>query len=367
MQVFISAGEVSGDHHAAGLVREVKALLPEVNFWGLGGKKMAEEGVQLVKDMEEFGVVGLDGVLQKVPEFYKLTSLIVDNVYRSNTRFAIFVDYPGYNIYLASHLKKVGVKNFYFIAPQVWGWWSFRAKLIKRYFERVFVIYPFEEKFYRMFSVDAIYVGNPVVDTIRGEGEECKIQVPSGKKIVGFLPGSRITEIKRLLPKMLEIKELLENRHSDLHFILSLVSSSMHVSSHKNLTIVRKMGRDVIRCSDALVIASGTATMEAALLQKPFVVLYELSTLSYIIGSIVRRTEFLSLANIIAGKEVVREFIQHIHPEEVAEVVEGCLYDDKIREKIKREFEPFKLILKGSAYKNAAKYIKKEVLNYEND
>ncbi len=366
MDIFISAGEVSGDHHAAGLVRELKSILPDVRFWGIGGDEMKREGVELIRNMKDLGIVGIDGVIQKLPEFWNLTASILRKATNTDTKFAIFVDYPGYNIYLAKHMKNLGIKNFYFIAPQVWGWWSFRAKLIKRYFNRVFVIYPFEVEFFKRFSIKAEYVGNPVFDTVLDNMEECKLHIPENKKVVGLLPGSRPGEVKRILPKIMKIKEILNKRHGDIHFILSIVPQGMSIHVEGDLTVVKGRGREVMSCSDALLIASGTATLEAALYEKPFVVLYELSALSYIIGSMVKRVEFLSLANIVAGKEIVKEFIQHIPYEKVARIIEEYLYNENERSKIKAELSNLKRVLKGSAYKNTARLIKREVFD-END
>ncbi len=363
-KVFVSAGEVSGDSHAAALVNTLKNHVPDISFWGIGREKLKESGVKLVGFMEDYDIVGLDGIIKKGPSLYKLTKKVLSLSH--GTSLAIYVDYPGYNIFLARHFKKLGVKNVYYIAPQVWGWWSFRAKLVKRYFDLVMVIYPFEVDFWKSIGVEAVYVGNPVYNSIFKEKIEPLPQIPESKKIVGLLPGSRYSEVKRILPHMLGVKQILEKKYKNLFFLLSLVPDDINVPRDKNLRVIRGKGRSVIKSSDVLVVASGTATLEAALLEKPMVVLYELSPLSYIIGSMVKKVEYLSLVNIISGKEVVKEFIQDIKESEVALEVENLLFDRKKIDVLKGEYRKIKALLKGDAPYNAAQLIKRRFL-YEKD
>ena len=355
-RVFISAGEVSGDSHAAALVNALKSFVPDINLWGIGREKLRASGVNLVGFMEDYDIVGLDGIIKKGPSLFNLTKRII--AFSRGTSLAIFVDYPGYNILLARSFKKLGVKNVYYIAPQVWGWWRFRAKLVKRFFDLVLVIYPFEVEFWNSIGVNAIYVGNPVYDAVIKEKIE-PLSIPEGKKVIGLLPGSRSSEVKRMLPHMLAVKKILEKKHKDLFFVLSIVPDNIHVPADDNMMIVRGKGRAVMKSSDALIVASGTATLEAALLEKPMVVLYELSPLSYIIGSVVKRVEYLSLVNIVSGKEVVKEFIQHIKETEVAVEVEKLLFDSEKIYTLKNEYRKIKGVLSGNAPYNAARLIKR--------
>ncbi len=206
-------------------------------------------------------------------------------------------------------------------------------------------------------------MGNPVIEMIMKEKQNCNITLPQGKKILGLLPGSRYGEVKRILPRMVKVKEVLERGHKDLHFLLSLIPENIEISEKGNLTVIRGKGRDVMRCSDAILAASGTATLEAALMLKPLVVVYELSALSYIIGKMVQRVEYLSLANIVASNRVVEEFIQEIPEQRVADILEAYLYDRKSKIEAIKRLENVKAKLVGGAYKNTANLIKTEVLN----
>ncbi len=364
-KIFISAGEVSGDYHAASLVRALKANIPDLTFWGIGRRKLREEGVKIVASMKNYDIVGLDGLIKKGPLFSELTGRILSLI--NGTSVAVFVDYPGYNILLARYFKKRGVRNVYYIAPQIWGWWRFRAKLVKRYFDMVLVIYPFEVDFWKKRGVDAIYVGNPVYDSILKEEIKPLSGIPENKKIVGLLPGSRYSEVKRILPYMMEVKKILEKKHRDLFFILSLVPDGIGVQDDDNLWVVRGRGKSVMKSSDVLIVASGTATLEGALLEKPMVVLYELSPLSYFIGGMVKRVDYLSLVNIMSNREVVKEFIQKIDVSEVAHEVEKLLFDNDRVNTIKAEYKRIKNNLSGNAPENAARLIKRRFFNEKDD
>ena len=364
-KIFISAGEVSGDWHAASLVRAIRKTIPDVEFWGIGREKLGESGVKLVAYMGEYDIVGIDGILKKTPYFYSLTKKIISRAL--DTSLAIFVDYPGYNILLARYFNNIGIKNIYYIAPQVWGWWQFRAKLVARYIDTALVIYPFEVDFWKRFGMNAVYVGNPVYDAIFQGHIEPIHPLPEGKKIIGLLPGSRYSEVKRVLPYMLRIKKLIEKKYKDVHFLLSLVPENIEVQKEENLAIIRGEGKRVMKSSDVLIVSSGTATLEGALLEKPMVVLYALSPLSYFLGRMVKRVEYLSLVNIVAGREVVKEFIQDIDVYKVAEEVEHLLFDkDRISE-IKQGFLEIKSKLSGNASFNAASFIKRRFFNGKDD
>lgn len=364
-KVFISAGDVSGDFHASHLVKALQDRIPDVVFWGIGRKKLKEVGVNVLNFADHYDVVGIDSLFGKVPSFYRLTKNVVSNI--DNTSFAIFVDYPGYNIFLARYFKERGVKNVYYIAPQVWGWWSFRAKLVKRYFDLVLVIYPFEVDFWKSFGVNAIYVGNPVYDAILKNDIAAIPNLPKDKKIIGLLPGSRPSEVKRILPYLMKIKRSLEERYKNLYFLLSLVPEDINISFESNLRVVPGNGKAVMKSSDVVIVASGTATLEAALLEKPMIVLYELSPLSFLIGNIIKRVEYLSLVNIISQRRVVKEFIQRINVREVVDEVERLLFNEKEISKIKFAYKRIKKVLSGDASENAALLIKRRFLDEKDD
>lgn len=352
MKVFISAGEPSGDMHAALLVKEFKKLNKNMEFIGLGGKKMEEEGVQIIHTFEDISVVGFQEVLGRIKKIRN----VMKNLVRASkdVDFAVFVDFPGFNLKLAKYFKINGKKTFYYIIPQVWAWGGFRIKFLKRYIDRALVIFPFEETILKRYGVEVNYVGHPVVDFVLNERE--KIERPDSKYVIGLLPGSREDEIRRLLPRMLKIKREIEGRLGGVHFLLSLLQE-MEVHE-KNLTVYEGKARPIAAASDLVIAASGTAALEVGLMGKPLIVLYALSELSWHLAHRLAKTEYISLINILLGEKVHPEFVQHIHPDEIAELAITMLKDVEVKEKMEKvKKKLFELLGPGGAPRRAASII----------
>ncbi len=360
-KILISAGEPSGDLHASRLVEEIKKILPDTEFTGLGGHRMEKSGVKLLYSIEDLDIVGFQEAILK----YRKINEILKNLVRASRdgiTHAIFVDYPGFNLKLASKLKPAGIKTFYYIVPQVWAWGRWRVGLLKKYIDKAIVILPFEESFLKNYGIDATYVGHPIVDIVNEDRDE--IERENGKVHIALLPGSRKDEIRRLLSRMIEIKRHIEKRIPDSVFLLSLLLDEVpdDLKRESNLKIYHGRARAVIKASDFVIVASGTASLEAGLLGKPMVVLYMLGEISWILANLIARVPYASLVNLLLGKEVVPEVLQHIDPERVANEVVETLKNREKYNKIKRELQKLPGILKGGgAARRAAEIIAKEI------
>ncbi len=360
-KILISAGEPSGDLHASRLVEEIKGILPDAKFVGLGGRRMEKSGVDLLYSIEDLDIVGFQEAILKYRKIHEILKELV-RVSRNRVSHAIFVDYPGFNLKLAGKLHSLGIKTFYYIVPQVWAWGRWRVGLLKKYIDKAIVILPFEENFLRKYGIEATYVGHPIVDIVKEDNDE--IQRENGKIHIALLPGSRKDEIRRLLTRMIEIKRYIEGKIPDSVFLLSLLLDEVPGSlrNEKNLKIFHGRARAVIKASDFVIVASGTASLEAGLLGKPMVVLYMLGEISWILANLIARVPYASLVNLLLGKEVVPEILQHIDPEKVAlEVVETIKNPGKYN-KIKSELQKLPGILKGGgAARRAAEIIVNEI------
>lgn len=345
----IVAGETSGDLHGASLVQAILELAPDVKFRGIGGRRMQEAGVELLAHAADMAVVGLTEVIAKFNQIRKVLNLMKADLAASKPDLLILIDYPDFNLMLGKAAKALGVKIFYYISPQVWAWRRGRIKKIRSIVDKMAVILPFEEQLYRDEDVDATYVGHPLLDTVtikytRAEALQ-QFGLNDGATTVGLLPGSRDTEIARLLPVMMNASEIIVKKMPGTQFVLPLAETLDLESVEKILgqysvpvRIVHHDTLDAMACSDLVIVASGTATLEAALLGKPMVIVYKVSPVSYYIGKRIIKVEHIGLANLIAGKSVVPELIQdEANPERIATEVIHILSDEARLHRIKRE------------------------------
>ncbi len=364
MRIFISAGEPSGDIHASALVKALKSYLPEAEFFGMGGALMRREGVRLIHSFEDKSVIGF---LEAVTEYKRLRNTMADLVNAArHADIAIMVDYPGFNLQMARHIKNYGVNTVYYIVPQVWAWGKWRVRALKKYIDLALVILPFEEPLLRNYGIDAHFVGHPIVDMIEADTET--IDIEHGRRwTVGFLPGSRPDEIRRLLPRMLEVKrELRKLLGDDVFFLLSLVDDKFltdEIANDREIAVFKGRARGIMRASDMVLLASGTASLEAGLLGVPMVVLYMLSDVSWLIAKMIARVKYTSLVNILLGDEVVPEFIQHVHPDEIARFMAEMLTDDSRKSEMMEQLKRLKkLLYRRNAADRAARHIIKKFI-----
>jgi lipid-A-disaccharide synthase len=352
--IFISAGEASGEHYGALLIDALQKLLATngqtASFFGMGGERMAEAGLECVVRSEEMAVMGLTEVVRHLPriwrEYRKLKKAIRDR----RPSVAVLIDFPEIHFRLAEELHRLGVPVIYFVSPQLWAWKKKRIRLVKKYIDKMLVIFPFEEAFYREHGVEAEFVGHPLADqpaqSVSREQFAAENGLNPANTWVGLLPGSRPREIRDHLPTILRAAQ--ELSHS-LEFVIPLAPMLKAAQREDVLRLVQKHGEDLqislvndaratLFHARASVVASGTATVEAALTGNPFVVVYRVSALTYAIAKRVVKVPHVAMANLIAGKRIVPELIQSdFTAEKIVQEIEPLLPDGPPRQSMMEE------------------------------
>lgn len=316
-QILISAGEASGDMYAARLSAALQHRTG-AHLFGMGGLKMRDAGVELVADASEIAVVGITEVVRKLPAVWRAWRRLEREAKRRRPALAITVDSPGFNFGLARRLKKQGIRNVYFISPQIWAWRPRRMRWIQRRFERVLVIFPFEEADYRKAGVKVDFVGHPLVDSVHAkitrEEFAARFVLDAARRIVAILPGSRRSEVERNMPIIAEACGRL--RDCGAQFVIAAAPGleaeifRKYEGDHAPWTIAEDATYDALAAADCAVVSSGTATVEAALLGAPMVVVYRVSPITATIARRLVKTPFFGMVNLIAGKQVAPELIQ---------------------------------------------------------
>ncbi|MCF6188427.1 MAG: lipid-A-disaccharide synthase, partial [Desulfobulbaceae bacterium] len=335
-QVMIVSGEASGDMHGARLVRSMLDQNPALTFCGMGGKELAAAGVELLYDAAKLAVVGLTEVISHLGDILAARKALIRRMQSNPPDLLILIDYPDFNLLLAAKAKKIGIPIFYYISPQVWAWRKGRTKKIGRLADRIAVILPFEKDFYAGYGVTVDFVGHPLMDgvhtTMTPEGFLKQQAVPAGNTIIGLLPGSRSKEIRNLLPDFLEAaKKLKDSLETDCTFLIPKASTVPLSLLHENglaeyenqldIRVIDKNRYDLMGACTAVVAASGTVTLELAILGIPTVVTYRVSPRTYRLGRLlVRNVEFFSLVNLIGGRRIIPELLQdEVTPQAIAD------------------------------------------------
>jgi lipid-A-disaccharide synthase len=319
--VLMVAGEPSGDRHGSDLARAIRDLLPETHIWGMGGEHMARAGVELRVDLSKVSVVGIVEVLSHLAAVLRARRTLLRGVDRLPPSAAVLIDFPDFNLWLARALKRRRIPIFYYISPQVWAWRRGRVKLMARLLDRVGVILPFEETLLRQAGIAAQYVGHPLREQITvSESEQeatAALGLPPGCAVLGLLPGSRPGEVRQLLPVMLDGVRLAREAAPEIQPVIALsplvsrdwVEQTVSRCGVPARVVVGEAHR-VLRASRAAIVASGTATLEAAMCGTPMVVVYRASWISYLVGRRLVKVRHIALVNILAGREIVPELLQ---------------------------------------------------------
>lgn len=346
----IIAGEASGDLHGAALVKALHEIDPAIRFYGIGGERMEEAGVDLVARSADMAVVGLTEVFSRLPFILRVFSGLRRSLRESPPDLLIPIDYPDFNLPLASAAKKRGVRVFYYISPQVWAWRKGRIGKLKRVVDRMAVIFPFEKDFYAREGMDVAFVGHPLLDTVRITSpreellRDLGLEIDGGTRTVGILPGSREAEVRKLLPDMVGAARVLIEKLPSVQFILP-VADTLSVDFVRavagdfpgKLAFVRGSIYNAIGAMDVAMVASGTATLETALAGTPMIIVYRVSPLTYAVGRMFVRVDHIGIVNIIAGKTIVPEFIQgDATPAKMADALLQILSDEKRYGEMKR-------------------------------
>lgn len=339
-KILIVAGEPSGDLHASNLVRNLKTIRPDLTFFGIGGTLSKKAGVDIVFDITPLALVGLVEVLKNIFTVGKAYKAILQKADAEKPDLAILVDYPGFNLKLAKALKRRSIPVIYYISPQVWAWGRNRVNIIKRCVKKILVFFKFEEELYKTCGIDAEFVGHPLLDTVKTTLPKDEIlktyDLSKRKPVIALLPGSRLSELKTLLPVMLAAGVIIDQKLEGAQFIIAKypglprdIYENFAGDSKLDIRIAEGDTYNVLAASDFAIVASGTATLETALVGTPFVIVYKANLITYLLYKIVSTTRFLGIVNIIAGKEITPEFLQfRMTPENISATVTGLMRDE---------------------------------------
>ena len=360
--IVIVAGEASGDAHAARLINELKKIEPGIRVRGMGGDNLRREGVDVYIDMSRLAVVGLVEVLMNYRMIKNELEKLKKDIRDSPPDLLILVDYQEFNQQLAAYAKSIGIKVLFYIGPQVWAWRPKRIYKIARIVDHMAVILPFEKQLYEQADVPVTFTGHPLTDEVtrNKNTQQARTELAiEDKQTIGLFPGSRHSEIKRLLPVLLEtakqIRQERKQKHqTDVQFILPLASTfdesdlSSYQKSLDELAVITTSAPfyDVIQSCDVIISTSGTAVLEIGLLEVPMVIINKVAALSYFILSRMVNVKYIGLVNIIMGREVAKEFIQsQATPEIISREVEHILDDEKYYKKIQHDLREMRHML----------------------
>ena len=348
VKIMVLAGEPSGDIHGSHLCRELRDLYPGVNIFGMGGEEMEKSGVELVQRIGRTGVVGFWEVFKDIGRYRKIFKRLVAIMEERSPDAVILIDYPGFNIRFARRAHNQGIKVIYYISPQLWAWGRWRVKKIRRSVDKMVVIFPFEKDFYANYGVDAVFVGHPLVGNLNlslGK-EECRRRLGiEGSPVIGLLPGSRKSEVEKILPVLLKTAGILREHLSEAVLLLPVASPALRPLveeivrlSPVEINLLEERGQEILAASDLLILASGTVTLEAAVFATPMIIVYRLNFFSWISARLLVTLPYIGLVNIVAGKKIVPEFIQYqARPARIARVALKILGRPEIREEMIRE------------------------------
>ncbi|NTV15551.1 MAG: lipid-A-disaccharide synthase [Desulfobulbaceae bacterium] len=332
-------GEASGDMHGANLLRAMRKAAPDLAVCGMGGPELVAGGMEVLYDAARLAVVGLAEVFSHLGDIRAALAILSERLAQERPDLLILIDLPDFNLMLAKRAKRLGVPVFYYISPQVWAWRSGRVKKIRRLVDRLAVILPFEQEFYRQRGMAVDFVGHPLLDTVKTAASRAEFLarrgiVPGSRPVLGIIPGSRVSEVRTMLPIFLAAARLLAERLAPPVCLLpvaatiddQLLAEMGLTESGLEIHAIREDRYDLMAACDAVVAASGTVTLELAILQVPMVVAYRVKPLSYFLGRRLIRVEYASLVNLVAGREVVPELLQsRATPEKISLALQPLL------------------------------------------
>jgi len=358
VKYYILAGEASGDLHGSNLIYAIKKMDPKAEFRVWGGDKMEAASGNLVMHYQKHAFMGLFPVLWNLRTIRKNFSLAEKDILNYKPDALILIDYSGFNLRVAKRVKKPGLKIYYFISPQVWAWRKSRVNVIKKVIDKLFSILPFEKEFYKQFNFDVEYVGHPLLDEIHDfnssvqttKKEFIKLHKLSGKPIIALLPGSRNQEIRAQLPTM----AMMSTKFKSYEFVIAAAPSikeemyEPYLQKYQ-LKLVRNKTYELLKFSEAALVTSGTATLEAAILKVPQVVCYKAGAVSYFIIKNLVNVNYISIVNLIMDDPVIRELIQReMNPENIEEELNLLLNENSYRSNMIHKYEELEKKLGGT-------------------
>lgn len=359
MRYYIIAGEASGDLHGSNLIKGIREIDSSAQIRCWGGDLMKEAGAELVKHYKEGAIMGFVEVVANLGKLAKNLNDCKNDIINYNPDVVVLIDYPGFNFRIAQFAKERGMRVFYYIAPKVWAWKENRVHKLKKYVDRLFIIFPFEIEYFKKWGIDAIYRGNPLLDSVdnHSSADETKEDfqkrtgIGTAETTVALLAGSRRSEIKYLLPRMMQVAE----KYPNYRFLLACAPSMEREfyegivgKKCSNIKLLFGETYSILRHSDAAIINSGTASLEAALIGVPQVVCYGGNEISYQIAKRVVKLKYISLANLIMDKGLFKELIQHdCTPQKISQELDNLLNDSEYRAKMISDYRNVRDVLGG--------------------
>lgn len=354
----IIAGEASGDQHGAKLVRALLRKQPELFFCGIGGPALRQAGVRIVLDAQELTVVGITEVLSKVPGILRGMGVIKKLLKSLKPDLLILIDFPDFNLHIAAGAKKLGIPVLYYISPQIWAWRRGRGRRIRKLVDHMAVILPFEEQFYREFDVPVTFVGHPLLDDALLSAEQTLKNGVQDPAVVGLVPGSRESEVIRLLPTMLDAGNILKQKRKHVTFMISRAASVKselirnivkRYEGWEHVEVVSDGVESVFKRCDAIVAASGTVTLQAAIQGTPAVIIYKVSPVSAWLAKLLVRVPHVGLVNLVAGRELAPELLQdQATGDNIARAIQGMLENEEELNRLRRRLIALRDVLGGA-------------------
>jgi len=375
-KIFIVAGEASGDLHGSSLISEIKRISPDTAFIGMGGPLMAGAGLRSFQDISELSVIGLGEVIASLEKFKSAFRLLAGKLDAEKPDCVVLIDYPEFNLRFAREAKKRGIPVAYYISPQIWAWRKGRVRDVRRYVDKMLVILGFEKDFYAKYGVDAEFVGHPLLDSVVTSSSRAEFLQRHGldasKKTVALLPGSRRTEVEKNLPLMAEAAELIgEKLGNNVQFMVAkpggmdanLYEETLGMEGFRP-ELIEDEAYDCVNAADLVLVASGTATLETTILEKPMVIIYRVSLLTWLFGKLLVRIPHIGLVNIVAASRIVPEFVGfRISPSAIANEAVSILRSPARSEGLKTHLAAIKNKLGGpGASRRAAEAVLKIIL-----
>jgi len=373
-KLMIITGEVSGDLIGAALVKELKSLKPHLNIIGIGGDKMREEGIELIYHSDQMAFLGFIEVVKHLPFIRKVQKKLIDVIKDEEIKHVVLIDYPGFNLSIAKKLKPFGVKVIYYVSPQIWAWAKGRIKKVKKYVDKMLVVFPFEVEFYGKENINVEYVGHPLVERVSSykflnkDEFYAKFKLEIDKGILIVMPGSRKQEVKEIFPEAIKAAGKLANK-----FTLQVVVARSknideeylrQISDNEKFVSIEDHNYELMKYSRFGIIKSGTSTLEAGYFSLPMVIVYKTSSLTYLIGKQLVKLDRIGMVNILLNEIVVPELIQNdASGENIFKEASNILSDNQIYEDMKLRLGEVKNKLGGEGASEKAARSILEILN----
>jgi len=365
-RIFIICGEPSGDLNAANLAKAILQINPKIKISGVGGPLLRQAPAEIYQDIKELSVIGLFDVLKKLPKFFSLQKLILQKIKEEKPDAIILVDFSGFNLRFAKKINK-SLQVIYYVSPQVWASRTGRVKTIKEYIHKMIVLFKFEEDFYKKYGVSVEFAGHPLLDIVKPAMETKeflnRFNLSDTKTTIILLPGSRKQEIKNILAIMLKSARLINQEIKDAQFV---IAKSPHVDIEVynqiigdagiDLKIIEGKTYDCLNIADFCLVASGMATLETTIMQKPFVIIYKMGLLNYLLYRPQVKVPYIGMVNIVAAKKIIPEFVQfEAQPEKIAKQVLEIMHDPNRAQEMKDNLAQVKSLLgeKGASLRAA--------------